>query len=122
MLSTAWSSSCVPPFRASEEEPPRLDATLQKCSLLSSERGTQPRPVWFGSLLANFRERRKGEVRSAPSPGPEGLTYEGHNTCRYYQCLMYEQALGFDTLHKNPSRIGPGPADFRENPILRTSV
>jgi hypothetical protein len=30
---------------------------LQKCSLLSSERGTQPRPVWFGSLLANFRER-----------------------------------------------------------------
>src|SRR5215213_1157068 len=25
-------------------------------SLLSSERGTQPRPVWFGSLLANFRE------------------------------------------------------------------
>src|SRR5215212_7065761 len=33
---------------------------------------------------------------------------KGHNTGGYYQCLMYVGLRTFDTLHKNPRRIGTG--------------
>src|SRR5215213_11710960 len=52
---------------------------------------------------------------------------KGHNTGGYYQCLMYVGLRTFDTLHKNPRRIGTGLRimlghELRRIPLPRTPV
>ena len=46
----------------------------------------------------------------------------GHNTCRYYQCLMYVGLRTFGSLHKKTCRIGPGLCGTSENSSSRTFV
>jgi hypothetical protein len=42
------------------------------------------------------------------TPVPRALPVRGHNTNRYYQCLMYTRLCTFDTIHKKIYGIGPG--------------